>query len=137
MAACAESAFAYRPFESTDADVVQPRTVEIELGIAGIREGRRTDALAPKFVVNVGLVERFEAIVEGDVVYPEDEPVRLEDAAVGAKWLALPGSLQGVGDLPSLAVEALALLPTAPGERHAGPSWSGSPRSSAPGSSAT
>jgi hypothetical protein len=114
-------AAAYRPFESTDADVVALREIEVELGVVGFRrEQGRTQVVSPSLVVDVGLLERVEAIGEGKVTYEQGRSARLEDAALGLKWLARAGSLQGVGTGPSLAVEALALLPSAPGEHHVG-----------------
>src|ERR1700758_3209437 len=59
-------AWAYRPFNGTDAAVADPGEVEIELQPAGrLREGSSTTLVAPATVLNFGFAERWEAVVEG------------------------------------------------------------------------
>src|SRR3954468_51938 len=59
-------AFGYRPFDSTDAAVASPGEFEVELGPAGflLQGGERT-LIAPAYVLNLGLVEGWEAVLQG------------------------------------------------------------------------
>ena len=122
---CAAPAYAYRPFDSTDADVTRAGEAEIEFGPAGYvdDDGQRFLA-APDLVVNYGVHPRLELIVEGRGLVPleEDSPdrsYRVVDAALLAKGLLRNGCLQGQSG-PSLAVELGLLTPT----RHEEP-WLG------------
>src|SRR5882762_10776794 len=59
-------AFAYRPFDGTDAAVAAPGELEIELQPAGVQHEQGTQTLiAPWTVVNIGLSEGWEAVFEG------------------------------------------------------------------------
>lgn len=59
-------AFGYRPFDSTDAAVVPPGEFELELGPAGLLlEGSQRTLIAPAYVLNLGLVEGWEAVLQG------------------------------------------------------------------------
>src|SRR5262245_48193968 len=55
MLLCANAAFAYRPFDGTDAAVADPGEMEVELQPAGGKsiEGQKT-LIAPDFVLNYG-----------------------------------------------------------------------------------
>jgi hypothetical protein len=58
LMSCPSSAFAYRPFDGTDAAVAAPGEVEIELQPAGrLREQGSTTLIAPATVLNYGLSE--------------------------------------------------------------------------------
>ncbi len=111
------SAEAYRPFDSTDADVVERGEVEIELGPVGYLDEDGTELLAtPDLVVNVGVHPRLELVVEGRGLAPLERETperryRIVDTAFLAKGLVRRGSLQGETG-PSLALELGALLPT-------------------------
>lgn len=110
-------AAAYRPFDSTDADVVDRGEVEIELGPASYVHDDGTDLLAaPDLVVNLGVHSRLELVLEGRGLAPleRDAPERryqIVDTALLAKGLVRRGSLQGESG-PSVALEAGILLPT-------------------------
>lgn len=114
-------AAAYRPFDSTDADVVDPGEVEIELGPVGYVGDDGADLLVtPDLVVNVGVHPSLELVVEGRGLAPldRDAPERryqVVDTALLAKGLVRRGCLQGETG-PSLAVEGGVLLPTLHGE---------------------
>src|SRR4051795_1335471 len=57
---------AYRPFDQTDADVVEHGRVEIELGPAAVGWSREELVLvAPSLVVNVGIRPGVELVLEG------------------------------------------------------------------------
>jgi hypothetical protein len=59
-------AWAYRPFDGTDAAVAAPGELEIELQPAGrLRENGSTTLVAPATVFNYGLSEGWEAVFEG------------------------------------------------------------------------
>src|SRR6267378_4312499 len=59
-------AWAYRPFDGTDAAVAAPGELEIELQPAGrLHEGGNTTLVAPATDINYGLSEGWEAVFEG------------------------------------------------------------------------
>src|SRR6516162_11039380 len=63
VAACSGPAFAYRPFDGTDAAVAAPGELEIELQPAGLEHEEGTQTLiAPWTVVNIGLSEGWECL---------------------------------------------------------------------------
>src|SRR5690348_13709522 len=59
-------AWAYRPFDSTDAEVAKPGELEFEIGPVGylVAEGERF-LVAPAIIGNAGLVDRVELVLEG------------------------------------------------------------------------
>jgi len=66
VGSCVGPAFAYRPFDGTDAAVAAPGEIEVELQPAGIQHEQGTQTLiAPWTVVNIGLSEGWEAVFEG------------------------------------------------------------------------
>src|SRR3954465_13386228 len=83
---------AYRPFDQTDADVVEHRGVEIELGPVGLERSREELVLvAPALILNYGIFPRVELVVEGKneraLRSPVDERWELRDVAVSVKGL--------------------------------------------------
>ena len=112
-----EPAQAYRPFDSTDADVVERGEIEVEIAPAGyLNEDGAERLVAPDLVVNLGLHPRVELVLEGrgEVALDEDADerrYRLLDTALLVKGLLRRGSLQGA-EGPSLALEGGMLLPT-------------------------
>jgi hypothetical protein len=107
---------AYRPFESTDADVVDRGEVEVELEPVGYLDDGSELLVVPDLVVNVGVHPRLELVVEGRGFVALDRDAderryRLVDTALLAKGLLRRGSLQGE-EGPSVALEVGALLPT-------------------------
>lgn len=64
---------ALRPFESTDADVVDPGEIELEAGI--LYEEQSHDRLweAPTLVLNIGVLEETELVLEGVSAYKDDD----------------------------------------------------------------
>jgi hypothetical protein len=107
-------AWAYRPFDGTDAAVAAPGELEIELQPAGIlRQGSDKTLIAPATVVNVGLPDRWEAVFQGQGQFPlsgSDQPAAFAGAGAFLKHVLRPGSLQGESG-PSIATEFGALLP--------------------------
>ncbi len=121
------AAFAYRPFDSTDADVASTGEVEIELGPAGyLSENSMRSLVAPELRLNWGFASAWEVVLEGRNLFPRgangDEPnFRIEDTGLFLKGLLRDGSLQERTG-PSLATEVGVLLPTVHGEPGAGAS---------------
>jgi hypothetical protein len=113
----ASAARAYRPFDSTDADVVDPGEIEIELGPLGYVNEAGTKLLAaPDLVVNAGVHPRLELVLEARGLLPleGDAPerrYRVVDTALRAKGIVRRGNLQGEAG-PSVAAEIGILLPT-------------------------
>lgn len=105
---------AYRPFDQTDADVVEHRGVEIEVGPAINRAREELVLVAPSVVVNYGILPRLELVVEGrnerSLRSSSDRRWQPQDMAVSLKGLARRGSLQGAEGL-SMALEPSVLLP--------------------------
>lgn len=107
-------AWAFRPFDGTDAAVAAPGELEIELQPAGtLRQGSDKTLIAPATVVNVGLPDRWEAVFQGQGQFPlsgSDQPAAFAGAGAFLKHVLRPGSLQGESG-PSIATEFGALLP--------------------------
>ena len=115
------SAFAYRPFDSTDADVVGAGVFELELGPVGyLKEGRDKFLVMPAAIANFGLAGDREVVIEGKLqsrIYDESNGPRMSvvDTGLFLKQLHRPGSLQA-NTGPSVATECGLLLPTIHGE---------------------
>ena len=104
------SAWAYRPFVSTDAAVAEPREVEIELGYFNLdRTGRENTISTPHVVLNYGIAKNLELVAEFNFQVSPD--VELTDPSLSLKGVLKEGLLQ---DKPgvSIAVEAGPLLPS-------------------------
>jgi hypothetical protein len=110
------SAWAYRPFDGTDADVAPAREVELELGPVGYeRQGSAHFLVAPALVLNYGLAAGYEAVLEGRQHWPIRSSQRSElndvnDVALSLKSLLRTGSRQGERGV-SVALETGLLLP--------------------------
>jgi hypothetical protein len=121
------SAFAYRPFDGTDAAVAAPGEVEIELQPAGrLREQGSTSLIAPAMVYNYGFSEGWETVLEGQGQTPlsPSGPTSLTTAAAFLKHVLRPGSLQDKTG-PSVATEFGVLLPDSTGSSGVGASLAG------------
>jgi hypothetical protein len=127
LAACSAPAWAYRPFDGTDAAVAAPGEIEIELQPAGrLREEGTTNLVAPATVFNYGLSEGWEAVLEGQGQTPlsPQGPTSLTTAGAFLKHVLLPGSLQDKSG-PSVATEFGVLLPDSAGNSGLGASLAG------------
>jgi hypothetical protein len=114
----AAPAFAYRPFDGTDAAVAERGQLEVELGpVQPLREGSDTFLIAPALIANYGFAEGFEGVLEGrhQVLLGAPRPnvprTRLGDTALSVKTVVRRGELQEQ-DGPSVATEVGLLLPT-------------------------
>ena len=127
VAACSGPAFAYRPFDGTDAAVAAPGELEVELQPAGVQHDQGTQTLiAPWTVLNIGLSEGWEAVFEGRGETPlsPSGPTELTTAGAFLKHVVVPGSLQNMTG-PSVATEFGVLLPDSTGDSGVGASWAG------------
>jgi hypothetical protein len=127
VAALSGPAFAYRPFDGTDAAVAAPGELEIELQPAGLEHELGTQTLiAPWTVVNIGLSDEWEAVFEGRGETPlsPSGPTNLMMGGAFLKHVVVPGSLQDKSG-PSVATEFGVLLPDSTGDSGLGASWAG------------
>ena len=110
------SAWAYRPFVSTDAAVADPKEVEIELGYFNLERTRRQNTIAtPTMVLNYGFARNLELVGEFRLeVSPE---VEISDPGLSLKGVVREGVLQDKPGL-SVAVEAGPLLPSTRPREH-------------------
>lgn len=124
------SAFAYRPFDGTDASVAEAGEFELEFSPVGyLREGSARSLIAPALVANWGISHDREIVLEGKLKTLRDSPpeghrTSLEDTAFSLKQVHRRGSLQD-GTGPSIASECGVLLPTMYGESGIGASCAG------------
>jgi hypothetical protein len=121
------SAFAYRPFDGTDAAVAAAGEVEIELQPAGpLRERGSTTLIAPAMVYNYGFSEGWEAVLEGQGETPlsPSGPTSLTTAGAFLKHVLQSGSLQDKTG-PSVATEFGVLLPDSTGSSGVGAGLAG------------
>ena len=113
------SAWAYRPFVSTDAAVAEPKELEIELGYFNLdRDHHENTISTPHMVLNYGVAKNVELV--GEFNLQESPDVELTDPGVFVKAVLKDGVLQ---DKPgvSIATEVGPLLPsTLPHERRVG-----------------
>lgn len=122
--------WAYRPFDSTDADVAKAGELEIELGpLQWIRQGDKRFLQAPAMVANFGLSHEHELVIEGrHEIALDREPGQprsaLLDDGVFIKQVLRAGMLQ---DKPgvSIATEYGVLLPEVNGTNGTGFSVAG------------
>ncbi|HEY8073089.1 MAG TPA: hypothetical protein VIF62_03250 [Labilithrix sp.] len=115
-------AFAYRPFDGTDADVADTGEFELELGPSHFYgQGGRHYLVAPATVLNLGLVPRLELVVDFkgfvalDERLPDESRVRVLDTDVFLKYVVREGALQGKTGL-SIACEGGPLTPEIQGD---------------------
>jgi len=118
LALCASRpAFAYRPFDGTDAAVAERAQLEIELEPVGLlREGPDRFLVVPALIANVGIAERLEIVLEGRHHFllgaaARPPRTRFVDTGLSLKGVVRQGELQERSG-PSVAIEVGALLPT-------------------------
>jgi hypothetical protein len=117
-AGLSSTAWAYRPFDQTDADVAQLHEVELEIGPVALQRSRdELIAVAPSLVLNYGLAPHVELVAEGrnerafgSGGAAADHRWRPQELALSIKAVVRQGSLQGERE-PSIALEPSILLP--------------------------
>src|SRR5262245_51284051 len=117
-----DTAFAYRPFDGTDAAVAAPGEVEIELQPAGAKSsGGQKTLVAPATVLNYGFVKDWELVLETRAETPlsESGPTLWSDSGVFLKHVLRPGVLQDKAG-PSIVSEFGDLLSDTIGSHHFG-----------------
>lgn len=110
----ATRAYAYRPFDSTDAAIAEAGRCEVELGPAGYRtEGDGRVLVVPALILNFGISNRWELVIEGKNTWPSGGSPGLNplDNAASLKGILRRGVLQGRSG-PSVAIEISTLLPS-------------------------
>jgi hypothetical protein len=119
LVAAATPAFAYRPFDGTDAAVADPGQMEVEFQPAGsLHDESGTTLVAPGTRLNFGVTEGWEAVLEGlrqMPLSPDSGPSSLAAAGAFLKGVIRPGVLQDKTG-PSVATEFGVLLPDSIGE---------------------
>lgn len=110
-------AWAYRPFVSTDAAVVELHEVEIELGYFTLERTKSENTFTvPRLVLNYGLLKNMELVGEVGVQRSPTHAVDVVDAGLFVKTVLKEGVLQGKKGI-GFAIEVGPLLPsTVPGE---------------------
>ena len=120
-------ASAYRPFDGTDAAVVEKDKFEIELQPAGfLKDWSGKSLIAPAARFNYGYTENWEAVLEGRFENPlsPSGPASLREAGAFLKGVLREGSLQEKTG-PSIATEVGVLLPDSQGPSGFGASVAG------------
>jgi hypothetical protein len=107
------SAWASRPFVSTDADVSDDEEIAIEFGYFNWqRAAGENSYVTPQLVFNYGLTDTLELVAEFDVEHEPGGNSQLVDPGLFLKKVFRQGVLQGSEGV-SFAVEAGLLLPSA------------------------
>src|SRR4051812_31076919 len=124
------TAFALRPYDSTDAAVAAPGEFELELGPLGrLRQGDRRFRVSPAVIGNYGFAEDRELVVQGQrQVAIDSEPGQprssIVENGIFVKQVLRHGVLQAQSGL-SVATEYGVLLPSIRGEHGIGFSVAG------------
>jgi hypothetical protein len=127
VALSASLAFAYRPFDGTDAAVADLNQIEIEFQPFGWQgDASQKTLIAPGMRFNWGFAERWEFVIEGQLETPLSPGGASSLTANGAflKYVVKPGVLQEQTGL-GIATEFGPLLPDINGDRGTGFSWAG------------
>jgi hypothetical protein len=122
-----QPALAYRPFDGTDAAVADVHEVEVELQPAGwTKTGAASALIAPGVVYNYGFAERWEVVLQTQLVTPITGGGDASIAANGTflKYVIQPGVLQGQSGV-SIATEFGPLWPGVNADHGIGFAWTG------------
>ena len=109
-------AYAYRPFNSTDAAVATRGDIEIECGPFGyIVDADGRFLVIPTAIVNIGIADGWEIVIEGRnflrvASIDRDRADTVRETALSVKHVLREGSLQERSG-PSIAFESGLLLP--------------------------
>jgi hypothetical protein len=121
------AALAYRPFDGTDAAVADENELEIEFQPAGIRrDDTQRTLVAPATVLNFGLPQQWELVLEGQLETPfsPSGPAVFTASGTFLKHVLREGVLQDKSG-PSIATEFGLLLPDSDGTNRLGASIAG------------
>jgi hypothetical protein len=119
----ARPALAYRPFDSTDADVAEKGVWEIELQPFGWRHNDDgTQWVTPALIVNYGFADNWEVVFEGRNNIFAGGGAEFSDTAISLKNVFREGSLQDKEGV-SLGSEFSVLLPGIHADDGAGLEW--------------
>jgi hypothetical protein len=118
------NAWAYRPFDGTDAAVAEQGVFELEAGVGRTRIGEVDSLALPSLVFNYGLPYDTEIVLEGELNHETgstaDGPRNgLGDTSLSMKHVWIHGSLQD-GTGPSMATECAVMLPEVHGSSGTG-----------------
>ena len=117
------SAFAYRPFDSTDAAVAEMGKWEVELAPLSWRHNDEgSQWVAPALILNYGFAPRWEVVIEGRNTVFDRGGDEFSDAAVSVKTVIREGSFQDKSGV-SLGSEFSVLLPGIRADDGAGLEW--------------
>jgi hypothetical protein len=124
LALSGPAAWAYRPFDGTDAAVAEEGVFELAAGLGRTRIGAVDSVALPALVFNYGLMRDTEIVLEGQVTHEigatADAPRNsLTDTQFSMKHVFVDGSLQG-GTGASVATECAVLLPEVHGSSGTG-----------------
>jgi hypothetical protein len=123
LLACPTAAFAYRPFDSTDAAVADLGDIELEASLLSYRhDDAGSTWIVPAARLNYGLAKDWEVVLEGQAEHPPHGPGAVVDNALSLKTVLREGSLQDKTGA-SLATEAGVLLPGINDQPGVGVSW--------------
>jgi hypothetical protein len=120
-------AWAYRPFDGTDAAVADVGELEIELQPGGLqREGGEKSFIGPDTVLNVGIAKNWELVLQGRWETPltSPDPPLFANAGALLKHVLKEGALQDKAGA-SVATEFGVLLPDADAPQGYGASVAG------------
>lgn len=116
-------AFAYRPFDGTDAAIAGKGIVEIELGPVNWRHNDEGGQwIVPALTINYGIAENWEAVIEGNNAVFAKGGDELGDVEAALKTILRDGSLQDKVGV-SVASEFSMLLPGIGTDNGAGLEW--------------
>jgi hypothetical protein len=121
------SASAYRPFDGTDAAVADQGELEIEFQPAGVRrDSAQKTLVAPATVLNFGLAQQWELVLEGQLETPVSPsgPSVLTASGAFLKHVLREGVLQDKTG-PSIATEFGLLMADTDGSNRLGASLAG------------
>ncbi|HLJ01484.1 MAG TPA: hypothetical protein VKT76_17365 [Bradyrhizobium sp.] len=127
LCVCAQPAMAYRPFDGTDAAVADVHETEVELQPFGwMKAGPQSSLIAPGIVYNYGFTERWEVVLQSQVMTPISPggDSSISTNGVFLKHVISPGVLQGQSGA-SIATEFGLLLPGINADPGLGFSWAG------------
>ena len=113
---CAQPAYAYRPFNLTDAAVAARGEMEVECGPVGyVVDADGRFLVVPSLILNFGVTEGWEVVIEGRnflLLQPmsADRRDTLRETALSLKGVVRQGSLQNHSG-PSVGLEVGVLFP--------------------------